>query len=334
MLAARRLRSSFSKVVTAAVLTVPLFVIAAPLAHADPPACGSDVTADTTLTADVVCPAGWTGDGLRVTVPGVTLDLAGFDVLGPGAAGVRLLASDVTVTNGSASSAVVAGFTVGVVLEGDGGTVRSLTASGNEQGILLAGVDRSVIAGNVVSGNSRDGIIADISNDNTIWGNTVSKNSSGIAINASDRNAIDANTVSKNRLFGLAIYCDADANMLTGNSVVNTSLGAGIIVRTGSDDTVIAGNGANLNAGDGILVEQAGGCPPEANVMPTGTEVLGNSANRNTGDGIDVDADGVIAGNDANLNAGFGIDAPFACDGGGNTTQNNKLGSIVIGPAC
>lgn len=334
MLAAHRVRSSISKVATVAALAVPLFVIAAPSAHADPLACGSDVTETTALTGDVVCPAGWTGDGLRVTAPGVTLDLAGFDVTGPGAAGVRLLASDATVTNGSASLAIVSGFSAGVVLEGDGGTVRSLTASGNAQGILLAGVDGSLIAGNVVSGNSRDGIIADISNDNTIRNNTVAKNSSGIAINASDRNTIDANTVSKNRLFGLALYCDADGNTVSGNSVVSTGVGAGIIVRTGSDDTVIVGNGANLNADDGILVEQAGGCPDEANVMPSGTDILWNSANRNGGDGIDVDADGAIAGNDANLNARYGIDAPFACDGGGNTAQNNKAGSIIVGPSC
>jgi parallel beta-helix repeat protein len=327
---ARKYGRSFSRAAVAVVVTASAIVAIGPRALADGLSCGSVVSADTTLTQDVVCPADWNEDALRVTAAGVTLDLAGFDITGPGAAGVRILAENVAVINTGSAASVVSGFDAGVVLDqATGGTVRGLTLQGNDRGIQLAGGSQHLIATNVVSGNVGDGINAGASSGNTIRGNTIAKNGAGIALDASVSNTLEGNTVSKNRNFGIAAFCGADANTISANSVVNTSGGEahGIIVRSGSDDTVIVGNGVNLNAGDGIHVDTAGGCSdPSQDVAPTGTEITGNSANRNGGDGVDAAAESTIAQNTANRNGGWGFLAPTSCDGGGNTAQGNTAG--------
>ena len=75
----------------ALVFAVPLGLTATPLrAEATVPSvsCGSTITADAVLTADLRCPS---GDGLTLG-PGVRLDLGGHSLVGPGSIGVGIAA--------------------------------------------------------------------------------------------------------------------------------------------------------------------------------------------------------------------------------------------------
>ena len=331
MSAPQRFRTSISVALVAAVVTVSGLVTAG-AARADVIACGSTISASATLQQDVVCPSGWTGDGLQVTGSGVTLDLNGHAVTGPGAAGIRVLGAGNTVTNTSTLPATVSGFAEGVVFDqATNGTVQGLTVTSNGRGIDVAGAGGNTVTGNVVSANTQDGIRAGASAGNTISGNTVSKNVFGIGLaDGSSGNTVSGNTVSKNHIFGIAAFCGSDGNTISGNAVTKTAGGEGhgIVVRSGSDDTLVQGNGANQNAGDGIHVDTAGGCSNAGDdVAPTGTRLVGNTANGNGGDGIDASAPSTIASNTANNDAGWGILAPTSCDGGRNVAKNDGAGS-------
>jgi parallel beta-helix repeat protein len=88
--------------------------------------------------------------------------------------------------------------------------------------------------------------------------------------------------------------------------------------------TLLDGNAAHGNAGDGILVQSA-----------SGTTVRNNRTNRNGGDGIsDLSGGGTLTSNIAAYNQRYGIEAGGgATDGGGNHAFGNVLGQCV-GVAC
>jgi hypothetical protein len=102
---------------TAALLAAVLLPAgAAGAAPGDPPgvspSCGDTVSVDTVLTGDLVCPG---GDGLTLAA-GVTLDLGGHSLVGPGTSGTAITfeqTAPVTVTNGT-----VRGWRVGVASDG------------------------------------------------------------------------------------------------------------------------------------------------------------------------------------------------------------------------
>jgi hypothetical protein len=64
----------------AALAAAMLLALSAGPALADHVQCGDVITQDTTLTADLNC----SGDGLMIAADGVTLDLAGHSITGPG----------------------------------------------------------------------------------------------------------------------------------------------------------------------------------------------------------------------------------------------------------
>ncbi len=160
---ARRLRCI---TVAVALAAGGLLAGAAPAAAAV--TCGSTITTDTTLTTDLVC----SGDGIVVGAPGVTLDLGGHAIRGPGMGwtateqGVRVDTPGVTVRNGR-----IEGFRYGVSLAGGAGVATRLYlldngdgvfagSSGNRvQGNLFVTNSNSVLlqgGGNVVQGNKED----------------------------------------------------------------------------------------------------------------------------------------------------------------------------------
>lgn len=303
------------------------------------PSCGDTITADVTLSADLKCTDPG-DDGLIIGGDHVTLDLNGHTITGPGIVGVRITGTNATVTNTGTRPGTIKGFQYGVYLNPTyGARVIGLAVTGNGRGIASGEADWNMISDNVISGNSQDGIRLGISSYNTISGNTVSKNDFGIAIaDGSNSNVVSGNEVSKNRNFGVAIFCGSDSNMILSNSVTKTTGGEahGIIVRSGSDQTQLMWNAANINEGDGIHVDIGGGCQDsDNNVMPTETVIAGNVANRNGNDGIEVapTVSTTIQDNTANVNAGYGIFAPDSCDGGGNVTHNNLV-QQTIGGTC
>jgi hypothetical protein len=112
------------------------------------PACGDTVTADVTLTADLVCPS---GTGLYV-VPRIVVDFAGHSLRG-GGTGVGVFGGDTTTVlrNGK-----IAGFGTGIA---EGLTVEQMVIAGNGTGIAAIN-SKLVINGSSISDNDGDGVRA------------------------------------------------------------------------------------------------------------------------------------------------------------------------------
>lgn len=181
-------------------------------AHLSPPCLV--VTADTTLTGDVGPCA---GNGIVIAADDVTLDLAGFKVLGDNRemeqAGILFDGvSGATVRNGT-----VTGFDAGVSIEsGSGNTVTGLTVQGNVNDMIEAIDPRSIVVNRQtgptpeqrvqirrVTCDYGDGITTLDSSDNVITGNRVVENGpySGISlVGDSNRNKVSANEVHDNDL--------------------------------------------------------------------------------------------------------------------------------------
>jgi parallel beta-helix repeat protein len=216
-------------------LTVPILVslaavIAAALAgsaSAVAIGCGSVLTTNTTLTADLrACP----GDGLVVAADGITINLAGHTITGTGqGVGIRILNSGDVVRDGSVEGFFTgiqsndfprsAGTSVlrvkvsrnagsGVAFYGFGETLaRSVVTSNGFDGVLLAGSDGTTVTDNKVFRNAVNGIDGRPHADGAAYtNNEVTENGNdGIATSDSTARAITGNTTSRNGGDGIDI---------------------------------------------------------------------------------------------------------------------------------
>jgi hypothetical protein len=90
-------------------LAIGVIVAAVGPARASAIACGSTITASVRLTEDLNCTADTTGSGITIGADGVTVNLNGYQILGPGdLAGTYGIAdtgySDVTIEYGAMSN--------------------------------------------------------------------------------------------------------------------------------------------------------------------------------------------------------------------------------------
>lgn len=210
-----------------------LTMVAVEPAASAPVACGTLITTDTRLSADVgPCP----GVGLVVAADGITLDLGGHEVLGDTEArstgaigpfgrdqpGILLRrVSGVTVTNGT-----VTGFDAGVAVMGGGGnTVRRITAAGNVNYRMVTGRDARLEDIDPVTGPFcwfGDGISVFNSNDNVLSENVTRGNGpfSGIAlVGFSDHNVVRNNRTVGNNVVNKVPGTDPDPVDVVGNSI-------------------------------------------------------------------------------------------------------------------
>ena len=203
--------------VLATLLAVLLVFAQTPEARAAVLSCGDTVTADTTLTADVTCAAGFSGDALTIGTSGVTLDGGGFKVAGTGAGnGIRVTATGVAVDD-----VVVEGFVTGVYATADNFTLTNSTVTSNR-------AIRAANAGHTITDNTATGIT-----EHGIWiqnggiGHTISGNiftakceNSIQATNSSitDNTFAAAATESLGGCYGLRL-ANNNGNTLTGNSI-------------------------------------------------------------------------------------------------------------------
>jgi parallel beta-helix repeat protein len=297
------------------VLAVVLIV--APRAGADAGVgCGSTLTADTTLTANLRC----SGDGLVVTGAGVTLDLAGHSLSGDGTgSGITIAGAHVTVTNG-----VVAHFRQGVDVErgGDQATLTRLTARKNGTGLAVglftsAGATQGLVSDSELTNSDLDGVFP----NGTFW-------------------TIEDTTIAHNGRNGVFGYPDAFGQTIVG-SRINDNAGDGISLTNQNDNSKIAGNVASQNGRDGIDVDTST------------AQVTGNTTRANGGTGIWVNEEAglafgpfyLIAANTSTANLGFGIrscifvDPLHRCeagmvDGGGNVARANQLTPECVNVVC
>lgn len=145
-------------------------------ASADHVACGDTITQDTTLDRDLIC----AGDGLLIGADGVTLDLGGHTISGPGApstgvvfdAGDGILHDDdITIRRGT-----IRGFGTGIVAAADGLAVRHLAITNNVRGISIDISFDVVVRNNVIADNSDRGLSVLDSGRVRVAGNDVLRN--------------------------------------------------------------------------------------------------------------------------------------------------------------
>lgn len=244
--------------------------LAAGPAAAQTPPCGTTVTTDLTLTADMSC----AGTALWVGADGITIDLAGFTLTGNGAtvgaAGVANIGYNET-TNGNGT---ITGFFFGIHLEdADRNTIQDVTADANWfSGIYVeAGSDGNRIADCVVTNNG-----------------TPARRGNGITINGSSGNLVTRTFASGNQTQGIFVGGGADTTassstrLLRNVSQNNVSNGIGII---GGSKHLVAGNITTGNGAHGISLSSL---PVPGSV--TDSALIGNETAGNTLNGIALNA--------------------------------------------
>jgi parallel beta-helix repeat protein len=292
-------RTVARSLVTASVACFILGTTLVGTAAGDTLACGSVITTDTTLSADI---GPCDGIGLVVDADGITIDLGGHSVTGNAVArstgpsggpfdkdqpGILVRRhTGVTVQNGS-----VSGFDSGVVIAGgDGNTVRRMTTVGNVNYRMLTGVDAYLEDIDPETGpfcNLGDGIVTLDSNDNLITRNVSRANGpfSGIAlVGSSDNNIVRNNRVEDNNILNTTPGVNPDPrdinSTICGGIAPDESEGEplgryvqdiGVRVEgPGADYNLVEGNQIHNSGLSGIMIHgviAAFGPPNEHNVI-------------------------------------------------------------------
>jgi parallel beta-helix repeat protein len=231
-----------------------------PVEARTPLACGTTITVDTTLHADLVgCP----DTGLVIGADDITLDLNGHSIEGDG----RTVSScpvgrdcDVGVENRSGHREVtveggsVRQFAIGVLI-GEGAVhdrVQDMATSTNSDfGIVASRSTGTVLEWNAMTDNGTSGLVVSESPRTRIRHNTVSgSHGYGIALFGVDDSNIDRNTL-RNSDHG--ILCDACRRDAINRNVVTHSGGSSIDIGDGAADNQIQHNRLTDN-GDGIII--------------------------------------------------------------------------------
>ena len=175
----------------------------------------------------------------------------------PADAGQVILANctDITVENQNVSNASV-GIELGF---SSGNVVADNTASFNQHGISLYRSDQNTITGNTALTNQWEGIVLELSNNNTLSGNNASlDNNQGIQLIRSDNNTITDNVAIRNSWHG--IYSginifDSTGNEVTGNFLYRNDFGIRLSNTVGN---LVQENNASINYNWGIMAGGSG----------------------------------------------------------------------------
>ncbi len=347
-------------------------VVVAPAAEAMPLACGTALTTDTTLTADLRCPGANPALDLAV---GVTLDLGGHAIVGDGTGTAVLAAAegatvrngtirgwDVAVTNRwadpdaetTAPTLVVedvrlAGNRVGLQTHGESfgwgwapAEVRRTTFSGNGTGIDLTWFGRATVEDSTFKDNGT-GIASDASTVE-VRGTAFRRNTQALS-GVETGYTVESSTLVRNtngiQVGGTSSLTLLDSTISTSGTAVDALLAYLVIQRS-----TLTGNTT------GVLAEPAGGFVQATTFRGNGTAfrataapyawdlVLQDDVVVQNGDGIVVqptDEDWTpmkLGGNRVEHNTGWGIYAPGVTDLGGNTARGNGNEPPCTGVVC
>jgi parallel beta-helix repeat protein len=309
--------------------------------------CGQEITASTTLDADLTCDS---GPALIIAADNIVVDLAGHTISGnpksvTDTAGILFR----KVTGSTVRNGTVQHFAAGVAIQGGGrNVVQNITAQDN------IGPDQ---------GNFGDGIVVDTSVENHIVGNTVLRNGpySGITLlGASTHNVVRHNIVSDNNMLqsgdpsngrqdiGIRIEGPAASHNLVESNTVTGSGFSGITLMPACADPSttppcagsppnehnrILNNISNANgtsgsgSGDGIKVFTMGPSAPAIH-----NTVADNRANNNTESGVCADegsSDNTFVRNSGYGNAQIdGYDGNTSPGDPSNEWHDNDFGTV------
>jgi parallel beta-helix repeat protein len=216
--------------------------------------CGSRITRDTTLTKDLHCKK----DGLKIGASGITLDLGGHDIVGPGKPGTKGIQNsghDGVVITGYAGGEV-RGFDRGVELRkgADDNEVVGMHIRGGHYGVVLFDSDHARLDDNLVTAGAKaDGY----------------NGGSGAAIalyrshenffeeNFSENNGVNVMVLEnshRNQIFETNFRDEIWADPVGHLHDFDPNLGTGLL-RRNSDQNRIVGNIFAENANDGLFVD-------------------------------------------------------------------------------
>jgi Periplasmic copper-binding protein (NosD) len=290
--------------------------------------CGEKVTADVRLSGNLNCYLGISTPGLIVGADGIDIDLGGFSLSGPGNTGGGPPAidnsggfDDLTVRNGS-----IGRFGDGIHVEGadrtrilnvssvgrdgiditggEGHEIRRSEARGRAAGIIIQDAGGVTVADSEATGNGGIGL-AEVDESRIVRNTVVGGDSPACCVTIGIGLWGDGNLMRDNRVGdyhrGNLLLAGGENNVLIGNE----AFGGGLLVDPGELDT----------GGDGIFIGAA----------TSGTLLRGNFAHDNAGDGIEVQSAGTrLADNRPTANGDLGIDAVGdVTDLGGNIASGN-----------
>ncbi|MFT7582001.1 MAG: parallel beta-helix repeat protein, partial [Myxococcota bacterium] len=219
-----------------------------------PCACGDTVTADFTMTANIVCPATFGGTALVIGGDGLLVEGNGFAIVADQAATMIHIGlhSNVTLQNIVATGtgnipAKKFGVVVGSSATGSAGghfnTIRNVDVSADdEQGrgfVFWSNSSNNTLVGSTANGK-KIGIYLLQATNNTITGNTASfgtplapQNAVGIQLIGSSLNTLTGNTITSREvginLLGSTLWGPSDTNLIDHNTVAGNVRGGGFI---------------------------------------------------------------------------------------------------------
>lgn len=327
-------------------------------------ACGDTLTVDTVLTSDLVCPA---GDGLTVQA-GVTLDLGGHALTGPGPGAGTAVAVDpatdgpITVRNGTIEDwgqGLSADPSLSATVEG----VRFAHVGGAVSTFLgELTIDRSSFVDTGVAVGLAEGSAR-------ITGSRFVDNERAVDVSSSGTSTvtIDSTTFLDNET---AVVCEESGVVVTDSSFRRNGVAVDVswcgvnVTRTDftdNDQGVLTSPGASLQGGGGAtLVDSTFTDNGTAVLLGTNGTVRGSTFTRNAvalrslaesefapitvtversrftrnGDAVYLESPARVGRNTVLRNTGYGIYAPLAVDLGGNVASRNGIEPQCTGVVC
>jgi nitrous oxidase accessory protein NosD len=269
-----------------------------PAAHAAAPQCGDTIKHDVTLHANLDCAASNT-DGLVIGKDGVTIDLNGHKIVGPGGG---------------------AGGYYGID-DGDGHdrlTVKNGTIANYYYDVYLYGVAFPTISKvhlNVDGSHSYDGVYSEYSNSGKFLDNTSAHGDEGLYLLYGSGNLVRGNKVDDME-YGIDIEYE-NGSVAIKNKSTNGYLEYGM---EDSENYDVAWHDNTANGGEYGFYSD----------YPTKVLFEGNTANNNAYAGFYVNDNdptshysAKLVGNTANKNTDYGIYSDYPSKGSGNTAIGN-----------
>jgi len=294
------------------------------------PDCGTIITQNVTLDADISCIS--SGDNaLTIGANNIVLDCAGHSITreglepiggyGIGTAGYN----HVTIKN-----CIVSGFWNGGISinSGSDNTLSNNIANLNYLGIIVSGSSKNTIINNSVSGNW-DGITLDWGSNNNIVSNNIARlnDNMGMAIADTYNNLISNNRVNLNGWDGIYIYGSSVGNIVTNNNASSNTNNGITAEAESSFDNIFKNNSATNNGNAGIYV-----------ISTVNSTITKNVANSNYyGIYLERGSNNNINNNNASLNANQGIGISYSLNNSlsYNTANLNGYNGIsVSSPGC